>query len=77
MGRGDRFQQPSFTVPMPSEAKAWPFPPKPERPICSGCDRPIDFCECKGDAGFSSPGSALAALAVAAFLLLILSLGSR
>jgi hypothetical protein len=46
MGRGDRFQQPSFTVPMPPGVEAWPFGARPVRAYCPLCDRPLDFCDC-------------------------------
>lgn len=47
MGAGDRYQQPTFTVPMPAAAERWPFEPKPVRPFCETCQRPEGFCECK------------------------------
>lgn len=47
MGAGDRYQQPSFTVPMPAGVKTWPLPaPRPPRAYCPLCDRPIGFCDC-------------------------------
>lgn len=42
-----KYQNKKFAVPMPSEAEAWPFEPKPVRPYCGECDRPADFCDCK------------------------------
>jgi hypothetical protein len=41
-----KYQQPKFTVGMPTKAKDWPFEPKPVRPFCETCQRPEDFCEC-------------------------------
>jgi hypothetical protein len=46
MGRGDRYQQPSFTVPMPAGVTAWPLGARPVRAYCPLCDRPLEFCDC-------------------------------
>jgi hypothetical protein len=46
MGAGDQYQRPSFTVPMPAGATAWPLPARPLRAYCPLCDRPLDFCDC-------------------------------
>lgn len=45
MGRGDQFEKPSFTVPMPAGVD-WPFGARPVREYCKTCGRPLEFCEC-------------------------------
>lgn len=47
MGAGDRYQQPSFTVPMPAGVTAWPLPGRPVRAYCPLCDRPLEYCDCQ------------------------------
>lgn len=85
MGQGDRFMQPSFSVPMPSGDVDWPMPsPDRTRRFCPTCDRPASWCECptkfvpptvekvpEGEKG-STNGSLLALLAVAVFLFFLL-----
>jgi len=44
MGRGDRYLDPKFTVPMTGKGD-WPFPTR-QRPYCGGCGRPNNYCEC-------------------------------
>jgi len=46
MGRGDQFQMPKFTVPLPAAVQAWPFPEQVKQAYCPLCDRPTTFCEC-------------------------------
>jgi len=41
-----KYQQPRFSVPMPSGAAEWPFPAQPPADYCGTCDRPAHFCEC-------------------------------
>ena len=47
MGRGDQFEKPKFTVPMPAGVKTWPLPTGgTPRVYCPLCDRPWEFCDC-------------------------------
>ena len=47
MGRGDRYQQASLTVPMPPGVTTWPFERRAPRAYCPLCDRPLDYCDCR------------------------------
>ncbi len=44
MGRGNRFMQEKFSVPMAGAHATWP--PERAREYCPGCDRPESFCDC-------------------------------